>query len=153
MCQERYVAGMVNSAEFRRRPCSHASPGCGTHIHSRKCCVAKYLAGESRLSFGRMRVALACEVGSPLLFSASVRFGHRTGSPNGQQAFGSTTAHKYTFRPKANFGNFAMQHRRPISSMPGSGPERSCSTDAGPATDIRERPTPSRHFAGPYHTL
>ena len=55
--------GGVQNGQFRSRPCSHAPPGCGTHIHSRKCCVAEYLArkagcrlaGCEWLSHGRAR--------------------------------------------------------------------------------------------------
>ena len=39
--------GGVQNGQFRSRPCSHALPGCGTHIHSRKCHVAKYLARKA----------------------------------------------------------------------------------------------------------
>ena len=143
----------VQNGQFRNRSCSHAPHGCGTHMHSRKWRSQISGPGKPVVVWQNASWALACEVGLPLSFWASVRFGHRTRSPNGRQPFGSTMAHKFTFRPKANFGNFATQHRRPISSMPGSGQERSCLTDAGPATDIREQPTLSRHFAGPCHTL
>ena len=39
--------GGVQNGQLRGRPCSHALPGCGTHIHSRKCHVAKYLARKA----------------------------------------------------------------------------------------------------------